>query len=406
MEGRWLFTPECLREMNGTSTTDEPRALRAEEMDELLALVNRIFRAGEGRMQECFPTLFCPENRRHLRVLQVEGKIVSHIGAVARDLVIHGCRVGVGCVGAVCTHEDYRQRGYATTLLEDVIATLRAEGVDVLFISGRRGLYRRHGAASVGRVEVFTLTPAEAPLSTAQAAGALLKPDQWPELARLYRQEPVRFHRPREDWEKFGAQGPVHPYLRRERRFYSVTEGGRLRAYFVLMVSKGEGQRRAEVSEYAGCRHALLAAVPPLLAELSLAELHWRVPAHDEELCGLLWAQGRQSVPQPTAGTVSVIHFPRLMARLGPLFAERAGEQVATRLIAEEREGTWRLALDGEEIRLTHWPDLARLVFGPAPGEEEVLLSLPACEGEKSKLSQVLRTIFPLPRPEYGLNYV
>ena len=129
-----------------------PRAVRASELDELMALVNGVFRAGGGRMRECFPTLFCEENLDNVRLIKEDGRIVSHIGVCVRDVISQGVRFTVGNVGAVCTHEDYRKRGHAEALLRHFNAKLRGDGVDLLFVSGDRTLYRRHGCARVGKV--------------------------------------------------------------------------------------------------------------------------------------------------------------------------------------------------------------------------------------------------------------
>lgn len=411
---------------------DGPRALRAQEMGALLELVNNIFTSGRGRMAQAFPTLFCEENLHHSRVIVEDGEPVSHIGMVVRDMILNGCRIPVGNVGVVCTDEAYRKRGYAGAILKDAIRTLREEGVDMLLVSGYRSLYDRHGCTYVGTVEHFEVTHDEATrIASDGTALRLLDPRDLPRWARIYQSEPVRFHRPLEDFEKFTAEGAVHPYLRRERRFYSLWEDGRIAAYVVVLVEEKEQERVARVSEYAGSRSVLSGTLEALLSELRAKRLSLTVPSHDEELSTRLKRAGLTPSLGPTGGTISIIHFARLCARLRPLFEERVGKPVADRLSFEKQDGAYLIALGGKEWILSDVHDVARLIFGAPPGAKppspiisenlpqrhrehrelqdpflRFSLCSPCLRGESEALREALHAIFPIPRPEYGLSYI
>ena len=94
-----------------------PRGVKPEEYDEMLELVKLVFRADLG---ERVPLLYNPENIENLRILKVNGRIVTHIGVSIKEVSILGCRTKVGSIGSVCTHPDYRRRGFATMVLEDL----------------------------------------------------------------------------------------------------------------------------------------------------------------------------------------------------------------------------------------------------------------------------------------------
>jgi hypothetical protein len=227
----------------------------------------------------------------------------------------------------------------------------------------------------------------------------LVEPGDLSALVRLHQQEAVRFQRPLEDWRLFLARGPVYPYASREIRFYLVTQEGEPCAYAVLSVGERDGERQAEVVEYAGRRAALLGAVEPLGAELGTPHLRLTVPRHDTELLTLLRHRGLESRPGHTGGSVTVLDLPRLAGRLRPWFAERVGTDVADRLRFAQGDGRWSVTLDREELTLTEWTDVSRLAFGPPPDGAAVPLP-------DNALGEVLRTLFPLPRPEYGLSYI
>ncbi|HDS74168.1 MAG TPA: GNAT family N-acetyltransferase, partial [Firmicutes bacterium] len=117
-----------------------PRALCLDEFKSLHRLQDTVFRPGPNTsMFDEFPTLFSPENRERLRVISVDGEIVSAICYQIRPAIIYGVTLAVASLGAVCTYESYRGHGFATQLLDDTFAAARKEGADVMLISGQRG---------------------------------------------------------------------------------------------------------------------------------------------------------------------------------------------------------------------------------------------------------------------------
>ena len=95
-----------------------PRGLEPREFKSLCTLVNTVFRGdGVGRMEEQYPLLFAPENYDHLLVMVDDGAVVSHVGALTRDISVLGCRMSTMSIGAVATYESHRGRGLATQLM-------------------------------------------------------------------------------------------------------------------------------------------------------------------------------------------------------------------------------------------------------------------------------------------------
>src|SRR5947209_3284810 len=126
---------------------DGPRAPRPDEWDQLDALVSTIF---APRMFRRFPQLYNEANRPNLRVVAEDGRIVCHVGMIQREASLAGCRVGVACIGSVATFEEYRGRGFASLAFQDACDKAAADGVDVMLISGGRGLYTRAGCRRFG----------------------------------------------------------------------------------------------------------------------------------------------------------------------------------------------------------------------------------------------------------------
>ena len=139
-----------------------PRALRPQELDSLVGLTNRVFRADGGDMGADFDYFLNRENAPHLRVFVENGQVVAHCGWRPADATVFGCRLRVGCIGAVCTDPEQRGKGLGTKLLHDNFRDMRADGVDFALISGRRGLYTRNSAVLWGAEAEYAFDAAAA----------------------------------------------------------------------------------------------------------------------------------------------------------------------------------------------------------------------------------------------------
>ncbi len=364
-----------------------PRLVRPEEMEDLDHLVSLCF---GGAME-------ARGGRRARRrvpagawVVSCDGKPISHIRLVYNALSLYGCRVKIVSVGGVCTHPGYRGKGIASALLEHCLEVAAGAGAGLALISGDRGLYRRAHAVDAGASFEVVLAPdsLDAPAGAPRARRA--EPEDWWACARLYQSEPVRFVRSGE----FIAQA----FLGRRRRPGWVIEwSGDIVAYVCLSRHwrTSPEDRRRIVAEYAGSRAALGAALPSLFEAGEFEQIEFRAPRWDRELAHLFERQGLELRPTTLAGhTMRLLDLPRLMQRLRPYVAARLRSAPARRLRFEQRGSVCVFALGDEKADL----DLAlsaKLVLG-GPGA-------PRVGGE---LGRVLGTLFPLPLPMPGLNYV
>jgi hypothetical protein len=373
---------------------DGPRGAMPEELDEVCDLVGRVF---NWTMRENFPTLFCKENVDNLRIIKADDKIVSHFGFVVRDMIINGCRISVGNVGAVGTDENYRKRGYAWSIMDDAMVKFRADGVDMFLVSGGRNLYIQHGCTNVGKVNSYAVNRGT-PVPAVKVESKPYTVDDLPAWSLLYRKEPVRFHRPYNDFLKLTTSGIVH---RQNRSLRSIWSNDQTVAYVVLDRHNREGVESLHINEYAGSRKAILGSIPQWLDEYNVHRCIVSIPAHDVEFKWLLDTIGLEPWNGGTGGTITIINFPQLCMRLMPLFEEIIGTPTAQRLSFTERDGSYVIGLDGDEAVFNDAHDIARLIFGDPPGLEQPT-KIPA----DGKLLEVIKAIFPVPRPEYGLSYI
>jgi predicted N-acetyltransferase YhbS len=399
--------------MEETAAADGPRALREGEWDELNAVVSAVFRP---EMFRDYPQLFAPANREHLRVVAADGEVVCHVGFTERPATLAGCRIDVASIGAVATLDAYRGRGYASAAFQDACDVAAADGVDVMLISGGRGLYTRVGCRPVGQDWTFRLTPetapglAGAPGVAGGAAFALtpVGPERIDALRALYQREPVRFLRPRADWEMAFSCRVV---MNTASDFWSVSDGETVLAY--LIVHQPDKVRRrhpdepaqVRVVEFAGERTLVAAALPRLLAHYGAGALTVHVQGSDPALRALLTAGGLSGEPDSASGTLRVINFPQLMERCRPYLAERIGADVAAGLVFEadappgSAGGGFTVRRGAESVRLADLASLAVYLFGSPE------LTSVAPEGSPD-LAATLAQALPLPALWYGINYV
>lgn len=388
---------------------DGPRPLRPDEWDQLNALVSAVFRA---TMFASYPQLFNEENRLNLRVVADGGRVVSHVGMIERPATLAGCRIDVACIGAVATYEEYRGRGYASAAFQDCCDKAAADDVDLMLISGGRGLYRRVGCRPVGQDLDFILGPADLALLRQQPTGeritvARLAAERADDLRALYQNEPVRFLRPASDWRMAFECGVV---MARAAEFWGAFANRSLLAYLIVnppaaMRRRAEDPATLRIAEFAGDRAAIVAALPWLFDQYAAERLTLHVQGSDPILRARLAEAGLAGVPGPTWGTLRVINFPRLMERCRPLLAERLGAAVASalRFEADDRPGSplggFTIRQGGQTLRIPDLATLASYLFG-SPGEPS-----PTPNGSAELAGQLGRAL-PLPSLWYGVTYV
>jgi predicted N-acetyltransferase YhbS len=397
--------------MPGTNV-DGPRALRPDEWQQVQSLVDSTF----GRaVYADYPQLFNQANRPNLRVIAVDGRVVSHVGFNRRPATLLGCRVDVACVGGVATASEYRGRGFASALFEDACARAAAGGADLMLVSGARGLYRRAGCRRVGRDFEYALTPQYAPrlrslgedveveaVTSASAATA--------ELAPLYLTEPVRFLRPREDWEWALATGCV---MDRPSEFVALRRAGRAGAYAVVWrpaparTGRPAAPPVTRVAEYAGDRSTLVAGLASLVLRYRVSRLVLHVAAWDVVLRSILDSGGVPASPAPAWGTLRIVNAAQLIDRLRPHFAAHLGQRFADGLSCRVEastglaEGRFGLRHARQEVVVGGRGDLAGYLFGSV----DEAAATGATPAGAASLQAQLAAALPLPALWYGLNH-
>jgi hypothetical protein len=360
-------------------------------MESLRALTSIVMREG---LVDQFGQLFNEDNYANLRVCSDGGRCVCHVGMIERGAVLFGCPIKVGCIGGVCTLPEYRKQGLASACFDDALRKAVADGVDLMIVSGDRNLYRMHGCVHVGSDDVFTLTgdasvPVDREITVERMTDAEL-----PLVMECYRAEPARFVRPPDDYGFALRSGWV---MNRPSEFLVIRSRGAFRGYVIAPSVHKDGS--ASLAEFAGDRHAILAALPAILNRQGLTSLSFQVMRHDALMRSLCEQAGLPCAPHVTPGTVTILNFPQLMERVAPRLVEILGERTASRLRFRQEEDRYVFALD-DDVLTTDRADAARVLFGKLDGMPTALAE------REGTLAEALRAALPLPTLWYGINYV
>ncbi len=366
---------------------DGPRAVRMNEMPSLMRLVDTVFMNGEpGMMAGLFPYFFSLDNMENLFVMVRGRRVAAHAGLALCWADVSGCHLRVAMLGSVATAPPFRGQGMATAVVNAALARARAAGADLLMISGDRSLYRRIGARPAGCEAETVLTPEIT--GRLRRGGVALLPARTTDLplcAAAYETTPAYFLRSMSWWRN---QIRVRAAARGKRMFHCAWDDNGFAGY--AGVDKGRGGRPGLVMEFGGDPAALCGTLDTVLRKSGGAGLTLRLVPHQALLRQRLEHAGAEFRPAPVDGTQMVVDFTRIMSRLTPLIARRAGEEAARAMEVRESEEVCALRLLGELATFSR-PDAAGLLFG---GPEPVAMP------------RAWRRVFPLPALSYGLNYV
>ena len=363
-----------------------------EQLPALVELANRVFRSGQpGDMGAEYPLVFDPGNVENLRVARVGGRVVSHVGICFRDASLLGASIRVASIGAVATDPEHRGSGLASRLMADARRHAMERGASLMLISGGRGLYHRLGYVDVGVFEDWR-APAGEPDPEYSA-----EPHYGGDLAdvvRLHQAEPVRFHRPLDDWRRILAAGML---MNQPSDLVVIRRGDAAAAYAGVQRPKAtDSDAPVRVREIAGSREAIAAALPGIGRRYGAPSGSVIVSGSDTAWSIAAAARGWASTPAGFPGTLGIIDADRFLTAIAPLVEERVGP--ALRMDAAG-DGA-RLRSGGETVELRTVGELTALVFG---GETDEARAVPP---PPPAIRAACEVAFPLPLLWYGYNYV
>jgi GNAT superfamily N-acetyltransferase len=379
-----------------------PRAAKLEDLPNVLKLINSTF-PPRGcfafRMESKFPLFLSEGNLDNIRVFCDQSRPVSVCSYYPCRINVYGCSIRAASIGAVCTEPSYRGQGLSSRLLDDIEEKAVQEGIDLLLISGTRGLYLRRKCAIVGGFVRYDITP------SAEAYPFVLddfSPAGLQEMEQLYNREPVRYERTRVEFDTLVQAGTMPDY-NFTYKLYQTRKNGQLTSYIVFRIVHAE-PGWGEIVEYAGDRADVAQAVRQIAYQNGLPIV--RLQAHVSDPLRA-WID-EPCIPDLQEGTVKILRPAALLASMRPYFAQYSLRHSGLDFqVSEEQAGVLSLQLGKESLSIADPLLQSWLIFGfpedARTQEEQFFSSLSTQPGLKACFTRV----FPIPFPYAGnLNYV
>lgn len=153
-----------MNEQIADGTLDGPRPARLEEREDLIGMVNLIFRIAAGReptIGRDWPHVYTPSNLENVMVVSDPsqgGKVVASTGVWASETRVGDAILRVGGINCVGTLQEYRRHGLGSQVMQ--AAQARMSELDChagLLVTGIMNWYRKLGWEEAGGVRSYRL---------------------------------------------------------------------------------------------------------------------------------------------------------------------------------------------------------------------------------------------------------
>lgn len=375
-----------------------PRGLKKDELRSAAELTNLVFRHDSPyKMEEEFPLLFSENNLENIRVFVDAGKVVSMVGMCINDVIIMSCMIGAVCIGSVCTHPEYRNKGLASKLLEDATNRAVQEGASLMLVSGDRGLYRRFGCVDAGIYRWHSIKSDQLEVHEKNLTIRKYGEKDVIELVKLHQLEPIRFIRTYEDFKTLLESKRLCDQI---SETYVVERNGPVVAYVSLQLPRSRDLPLA-ILELAGSRFAIVKTLRSLMDDVGTESAIVRTTTADVELDHLMVSAGAKRSTGGFMGTVKLIDIERFLESIDTYMTEVIGKRRRKDLSIKYEGKTSELSFTymDQKFSIRGIDEITSFIFGSVEKQQKL-------KHANSELEDMLNSIFPMPLVDYGLNYV
>lgn len=376
------------------------------DFSEVVALINHVFGKENNpiKMEDIFTDLLCENNIEHMRIIKADGNPVSVINYIINEVDINGCIIKAANIGAVCTHEDYRGRGYANLILKDCFDKMRNEGVDFLYVSGEIGLYTKNNIHITGKMYNFNIDRnyliEHKELLNDTCEVKECSQEDIHLLSTFYDAEAVKFIRDKQRFSDLANRVPGASVFNNAAKYFRMEENGQIQGYFICAVIPNEnGDFRMEVIEYAGKRKSVLAGIIKTMVQLNPTCISGYTSWFDADMLKVLEEYKIKAETCNYPGTMRIINFSQFMQKLKPLYAQ---EKILESIEFCESDGKYIMRSGNMELVIEDDKTMHNLFLG---NDMELLETEHINVGDT--LFHMLKLILPIPVPyPYSLNYI
>lgn len=390
-----------------------PRACRKDEFEEVIGLINRVFRKGTDQdISTDYPLVFNKSQLENMRIVKDNGKVASLVPIAPRDVVASGDdRFMIAIIAPTVTHTDYRKRGYGTLCLADCIRIMEEKGYDLSVLWTAEStfpFYQKLGWEAVSS-QGWLYRLRESDVDFFQNHSFKVRhynsanENYLNSIMRIHEAEPYRIVRSSSDYRALFALPETTTYL--------AMRGREVAAYLTF----GEGVNKPGIIESGGEPMALEALVKRILLKQAPAkEIHALVPLSPSALRQLLEEKGagdKRPIEEEETVGYQMVRVNKLRGFLhniqNYLAKKAAGLEGDLSLVCRESAEVVTLKFSGGSVEfptkesqnqvILSRRELARLMFGPHRAAEPINVKRPADE--------ILEAIFPYYFPIWEMDH-
>jgi len=391
---------------------DGPRACRESEFDEVVSLINRVFRDGTGQdVRTDYPLVFDRSKLEYIRIIKVDGKVVSQVPLAPREVAAIDDTFMIGIIGPTVTHPDYRRRGYATICLRDCIGIMEEKGWPISVLWTREETFPFYqnsdfeAVSSQGRMyplytgEHNLFEPKPFDIVRYDAANV----QHLESIMKIHNAEPYRITRSHAEYQMLFVLPKTSTFL--------AVKDRQVTAYLML----GEGINKPGLLEGGGSMEALESLVRHVLVEqTSGRQIHTLVPLTETSL-GRLLESKKPGYERPIEEAMGVGYqmmrinsLDKLLRKIKNFMRRKSGNLDGdVCLICKETDETVTLKFHNGDVQISNeqLPEtvvltrrqLVQLIFGLYPKAEPVKFD--------TRTAGILERIFPFYFPIWELDH-
>ena len=259
-------------------------------------------------------------------------------------------------------------------------------------VSGKRTLYSRAGCVEAGKVYRFR-TRSSALTIFEDVEVKPYTEDKVMDLVTLYQREPVRFKRSLDEFKLLagrrileGAAKVRHLVAYKRRRP-------------IAYVSALEFKRAWSLVEYAGSRRAVLRMISDLSRTSNIDTFELNIPYGDWEMLSLLEDMGLKPHTSIAPASLAILNPKKFAEKIRLYVEERIGD---VEFMVEPKQDGVRIRLSDSRLELRDPREFTLLVFG----RPETVENPDTPDFDPDSVPEPFKTVFPMPTPTYGLNYI
>ncbi len=279
---------------------------------DILNLINTVMRPGREkghRMEDEFPQLFSEKNFSNIYYIEFNGKPVSTMSIIRNTVFLNGVSTVIYSLGSVCTLEEYRNKGYATLLLDYIIKKISNKRASLLFISGTINLYKKFDCIEFGKNYMAKISYNNVnkinsclPFEFNVEKNRELIADK---LLEIYEMERYRYERNKKSIELL-LNGLWFKRYNYDMQLFTIKLDKKVIAYIIAYNIKG--QPDINILEYAGSRYAIINSFNYIMSYFNTDAINMKIHLTDFELIEFINNLNCQIKEIKNQGTVRIIN--------------------------------------------------------------------------------------------------